>query len=79
MSYSTSRRFQPGEGPSRGLLRDCTTSPIIRFAALASTDTGSHLTNTLSINLTEIYFGPTSKSMKDEREGLSINDYGFKR
>ena len=29
-----SRRFQPGEGPSRGLLRDCTTSPISRFAAL---------------------------------------------
>ena len=29
-----SRRFQPGEGPSRGLLRDCTTSPINRFAAL---------------------------------------------
>ena len=28
------RRFQPGEGPSRGLLRDCTTSPINRFAAL---------------------------------------------
>ena len=25
---SASRRFQPGEGPSRGLLRDCTTSPI---------------------------------------------------
>ena len=24
----------PGEGPSRGLLRDCTTSPINRFAAL---------------------------------------------
>ena len=31
---STSRRFQPGEGPSRGLLRDCTTSPINRFATL---------------------------------------------
>ena len=29
-----SRRFQPGEGPSRGLLRDCTTSPINWFAAL---------------------------------------------
>ena len=29
-----SMRFQPGEGPSRGLLRDCTTSPINRFAAL---------------------------------------------
>ena len=28
------QRFQPGEGPSRGLLRDCTTSPINRFAAL---------------------------------------------
>ena len=32
-----SRRFQPGEGPSRGLLRDCTTSPINRFAALVTT------------------------------------------
>ena len=29
--------FQPGEGPSRGLLRDCTTSPINRFAALLPT------------------------------------------
>ena len=35
---SASRRFQPGEGPSRGLLRDCTTSMINRFAALAGTD-----------------------------------------
>ena len=26
--------FQVGEGPSRGLLRDCTTSPINRFVAL---------------------------------------------
>ena len=26
-----------GEGPSRGLLRDCTTSPINRFAALHET------------------------------------------
>ena len=31
---SASRRFKSGEGPSRGLLRDCTTSPINRFAAL---------------------------------------------
>ena len=31
---SASRRFQPGEGPSRGLLCDCTTSPMDRFAAL---------------------------------------------
>ena len=29
-----SSRFQPGEGPSRGLLRDCTTSSINRFATL---------------------------------------------
>ena len=35
---SASRRFQPGEGPSRGLLRDCTTSPINRFAALIIND-----------------------------------------
>ena len=28
---STSTRAQPGEGPSRGLLRDCTTSPINRL------------------------------------------------
>ena len=28
---SANRRFQPGEGPSRGLLRDCTTSPINRL------------------------------------------------
>merc|ERR1712242_434207 len=34
---SASRRFQPGEGPNRGLLRDCTTSPINRFAALLHT------------------------------------------
>ena len=32
-------RFQPGEGPSRGLLRDCTTSPINRFAALFTIQT----------------------------------------
>ena len=32
---SASRHFQPGEGPSRGLLRDCTTSLINRFAALS--------------------------------------------
>ena len=31
---SGSSRFQPGEGPSRGLLRDCTTSLINQFAAL---------------------------------------------
>ena len=31
---SGSSRFQPGEGPSRGLLRDCTTSQMDRFAAL---------------------------------------------
>ena len=30
-------RFQPGEGPSRGLLCDCATSPINRFAALGWT------------------------------------------
>ena len=30
-------RFQPGEGPSRGLLCDCTTSPINRFAARVQT------------------------------------------
>ena len=29
---------QPGEGPSRGLLRDCTTSPINRFAELFTTE-----------------------------------------
>ena len=33
---SASRHFQPREGPSRGLLRDCTTSPINRFAALVT-------------------------------------------
>ena len=37
---SGSSRFQPGEGPSRGLLRDCTTSPINRFAALVLTRGG---------------------------------------
>ena len=31
---SASMHFQPGEGPSRGLLRDCTTSPINRLSAL---------------------------------------------
>ena len=30
-SYCVCRRFQPGEGPSRGLLHDCTTSPINRL------------------------------------------------
>ena len=32
-----SSHFQPGEGPGNGLLRDCTTSPINRFAALIKT------------------------------------------
>ena len=31
---SARRGYQPGEGTSRGLLRDCTTLPINRFAAL---------------------------------------------
>ena len=35
---SGSSSFQPGEGPSRGLLRDCTTSPMDRFAALIQGD-----------------------------------------
>ena len=30
------RLYNHGEGPSRGLLRDCTTSPINRFAALVT-------------------------------------------
>ena len=34
---SASRRFQPGEGPSRGLLRDCTTG--------CGTDGALHSTN----------------------------------
>ena len=38
----TNRRFQPGEGPSRGLLRDCTTSPINRFTALTQTHTWAY-------------------------------------
>ena len=33
-------RFQPGEGPSRGLLRDCTTSLMDRFTALIITRAG---------------------------------------
>ena len=28
---SACKHFQPGEGPSRGLLRDCTNSPINRL------------------------------------------------
>ena len=32
--WSARRRFQSGEGPSRRLLRDCTTSPMDRFEAL---------------------------------------------
>ena len=38
---SGSSRFQPGEGPSRGLLRNCTTGcgPMDRFAALVKKDT----------------------------------------
>ena len=30
-NQSSSSRFQPEQGPSRGLLRDCTTSPINRL------------------------------------------------
>ena len=36
-----SSRFQQGEGPSRGLPRDCTTSPMDRFAALLRTVSGN--------------------------------------
>ena len=42
------RRFQPGEGPSRGLLRDCTTSPINRFAALLKIVIQPHTTELLT-------------------------------
>ena len=34
---SGSSRFQLGEGPSRGLLRDCTISPMDRFTTLTGT------------------------------------------
>ena len=37
-------RFHPEEGPSRGPLRDCTTSPINRFAALLSSEQTLSLT-----------------------------------
>ena len=42
--------FQPGEGPSRGLLRDCTTSPINRFAALVPTSLFSDMSNCHTIH-----------------------------
>ena len=45
---SSSSRYQPGEGPSRGLLCDCTTSPIIRFAALVSPSSSSSLSSLVS-------------------------------
>ena len=48
---SASRRFQPGEGPIRGLLRDCTTSPINRFAALLLTPATAAAGVTLDPNL----------------------------
>ena len=32
--WKANRCFQPVEGPCRGLLRDCTTSPMDRFSAL---------------------------------------------
>ena len=48
---SASRRFQPGEGPSRGLLRDCSTSPINRFAALLLTPATAAAGVTLDPNL----------------------------
>ena len=50
--------FQLGEGSSRGLLRDCTTSPMDRFAALTGTqwavspslDTLGHFVNKQSLH-----------------------------
>ena len=57
-------RFQPGEGPSRGLLRDCTTSPINRFAALITTlsskskgfsDDGGEIRHILPFKKIQIY------------------------
>ena len=46
MSYkceSGSSCFQPGEGPSRGLLRDCTILPMDRFTALPGLDQATQL------------------------------------
>ena len=36
MIIALGTQFQPGEGPSRGLLRDCTTSPINWYTVLVN-------------------------------------------
>ena len=41
--WKTSWRFQPGEGPSRGLFRDCTTSPINHLDSSTQDDTNIDL------------------------------------
>ena len=66
-SRSASRRFQPGEGPSRGLLRDCTTSPINRFAALIIS---LHLKWSLSVNM------PTTSTNTCTRAGVAVTIQG---
>ena len=40
------RRFQPGEGPNRGLLCDCENFAECLFTALISTKQALHLTGT---------------------------------
>ena len=72
-----SRRFQPGEGPSRGLLRDCTTSPINRFAALnwIIYIDAPHKTSMFSIKFNKEngeYFAESHKSSKLARKLLGL-------
>ena len=60
---------QLGKGPSRVLLRDCTTSPINRFAALVST---AHLTSGQQPHAQpHIFAGQNLKyPYKEEEDGL---------
>ena len=70
LKHQSSRHFQPEDGPSRGLLRDCTTSPINRFAALAETvpEDAASTTDDLSSLQTEEEEVPDTEPVEADTE-----------
>ena len=59
-----SRRFQPGEGPSRGLLRDCEIFANIRITFVSSSTAGT----TLPL--------PGGEAEEERRDGEMVMSYG---
>ena len=67
---SGSSHFQPGEGPSRGLLCDCTTSPINRYTALIITlFTGQRLQEEL--DSVKQLLGRATEQLQSERSAAA--------